>query len=69
MTLFARYAKGDRVGVGRTKEPGTIDAVDERPDRFIYHVAMDAGYGFTGGDKLLTSLAPENDPTELQEGT
>jgi hypothetical protein len=57
LELVARYVDGDRVGVGATKEPGTVFAGEQQSDgSWGYSVSMDAGYVYAGPGSVLERL-------------
>lgn len=57
LELVARYVDGDRVGVGSTREPGTVFDGDRLPDgSWEYRVDVDAGYVYTGPPSTLERL-------------
>jgi hypothetical protein len=62
MTTAGRFVDCDRVGVGATGEPGTIIDGERRGDgSWVYRVAMDAGYVYTGPPSVLDLLDDEEE--------
>lgn len=57
VVVSPRFVDDDRVGVGATGEPGTVFAGERLADgSWVYSVAMDAGYVYTGPPSVLELL-------------
>lgn len=60
--MTPRFVDEDRVGVGATGEPGTVFAGERLADgSWVYSVAMDAGYVYTGPASVLELLGDEEE--------